>query len=65
MKNKVKGVLIVVLIAIIGICLIKIFDKNVPADDTAVKDKGSYSYYYADPTLPTEESGGGINFYDK
>ena len=47
------------------ICLIKIFDKNVPDDNTAVKDKGSYSYYYADPSLPTEESGGGINFYDK
>ena len=65
MKSKVKGVLIIVLIAIIGICLIKIFDKNAPDDNTAVKDKGSYSYYYADPSLPTEESGGGINFYDK
>lgn len=65
MKNKVKGVLIVVLIAIIGICLIKVFDKGEPVDDTHKKDMGSYSYYYADPTLPTEELGGGINFYDK
>ena len=39
--------------------------EHIPADDSAVKDKGSYSYYYADPTLPTDESGGGINFYDK
>jgi len=65
MKNKVKGVLVIILIAIIGICLIEIFGKNATVDDTAVKDKGSYSYYYADPTLPTENSGGGINFYDK
>lgn len=65
MKSKVKGVLIVVLIAIIGICLIKIFDKNAAVEDTSVKDNGSYSYYYTDPSLPTEESGGGINFYDK
>lgn len=64
MKNKVKGVPVIILIAIIGICLIKIFDKNAAVDDTSVKDKGSYSYYYADPSLPTEESGGGINFYD-
>lgn len=65
MKNKVKGVLVIALVAMIALCLIKIFDKNTSVDDTPVKDKGSYSYYYADPTLPTEESGGGINFYDK
>lgn len=65
MKNKVKGILVVVLIAIIGICLMKVFDRGKPVNDACEKDKGSYSYYYADPSLPTEESGGGINFYDK
>ena len=65
MKNKVKGVLVIVLIAIIAIFVIKMFNGKETSKDTDAKDKGSYSYYYADPSLPTKESSGGINFYDK
>lgn len=65
MKNKIKGILVVILIAIIGICLIKAFGEEESVDYSNERDKGSYDYYYADPSLPTEESGGGINFYDK
>lgn len=65
MKNKVKGVIVVILVAIIGICFIKVFSKKGSVNDTHEKDKGSYSYYYADPSLPSKETDGGINFYDK
>lgn len=65
MKNKVKGGLVVVLTAIIGICLIKVFSGKEPDNDSYEKDKGSYSYYYAVPSLPSKESDRGINFYNK
>lgn len=65
MKNKVKGVLVVILVAIIAICLIKVFSGEEPVNDIREKDKGSYSYYYADPSLPSKETDKGINFYDK
>ena len=65
MKNKGKVILVIVLVAIIGICLMKAFDRGETVDDVNENDKGSYSYYYSDPFISTEESSGGINFYDK
>ena len=65
MKNKIKGILVMTLIAVIAICLVTLWGGDNDSKDIGVEDKGSYSYYYSDPSMPTDESSGGINFYDK
>jgi len=65
MKNKFKGILVIILTAVIAVCLMKLLDGEKPSNDTDAKAKGSYSYYYTEPSMFTEESNDGIHFYDK
>ena len=65
MKNKIKGILVMTLIAVIAICLVNLLGGDNDSKDIGVADKGSYSYYYSDPSMPTHEARGGITFYDK
>lgn len=65
MKKAIKWAGIVVATIIIIICVVKLNEKPAGKESSKV-DKGSYSYYYSQPTeLPNIDEEEGIYFYSK
>lgn len=67
MKKILKGVLIVLLVALAIVYAADYFDKDEEATKTEYyPDKGSYTYFYSPPeATTTEPQSSGIYFYEK
>ena len=67
MKKILKGVLIVLLVALAIVYAADYFDKDEETTKTEYyPDKGSYTYFYSPPEVTTTESqSSGIYFYEK
>lgn len=67
MKKILKGVLIVLLVALAIVYAVDYFDKEEGTTKTEYyPDKGSYTYFYSPPEATTTESqSSGIYFYEK
>lgn len=67
MKKILKGVLIVLLVALAIVYAVDYFDKEEETTKTEYyPDKGNYTYFYSPPEATTTESqSSGIYFYEK